>query len=439
MSPQLKRQRQSDDDSDDRSDVSNVEDASEDSEGSSSDHIGDLRPQKSQQTKKRKIRASGATAFGETLQSLLSTNAPSDLPLSLKPSVSRKRNDEKLELKAKKVLQVERKEKDDKGRIKDVIGGWGGESERALRKVAQRGVVKLFNVIQQSQASAAAEVEEKKASRGTGKASLPAPVIKEAGKKAAADKLATKDVFLDFIRAGGVATASSSSRPQKITVLPEDFQRRLHEVQVSKHDLNRLIMDYLVVEGYKSAAEEFCQEANLPAPVNFESIESRMNIRDALHRGDVEDAIARVNDLNPEIKTIHAPLSDPRILDTNPALYFHLQQQRLIEYIRDGRISEALQFAQDELAPRGEESPEFLSELERTMALLAFDALPSAPPGIAELLSPAQRMKTAGEVNAAILDSMSQAKEVKLMQMLKLLEWSDKELSERADYPRLTL
>ena len=32
-----------------------------------------------------------------------------------------------------------RKEKEEKGRIKDVIGGWGGESERALRKVAQRG------------------------------------------------------------------------------------------------------------------------------------------------------------------------------------------------------------------------------------------------------------------------------------------------------------
>lgn len=45
-----------------------------------------------------------------------------------------------------------------------------------------------------------------------------------------------------------------------------------------------------------------------------------------------------------------------QILDTNPKLYFHLQQQRLIEYIRQGRISEALEFAQDELAPLGEEN-----------------------------------------------------------------------------------
>jgi hypothetical protein len=59
-------------------------------------------------------------------------------------------------------------------------------------------------------------------------------------------------------------------------------------------------MDYLVIEGYRSAAEEFSQEANLTPPVDFESIETRMDIRDALQRGDVEDAIIRVNDLNPE-------------------------------------------------------------------------------------------------------------------------------------------
>lgn len=45
-----------------------------------------------------------------------------------------------------------------------------------------------------------------------------------------------------------------------------------------------------------------------------------------------------------------------QILDTNPQLFFHLQQQRLIELIRDGKVEEALEFAQEELAPRGEEN-----------------------------------------------------------------------------------
>lgn len=103
------------------------------------DEIAGAKFAKSKKTSKRKRRATDTTRFGATLQSLLKTDTPSTLPLSLKPSIARKRHDEKLELKGKKVLQVEKKEKEDKGRIRDVIGGWGGESERALRKVAQRG------------------------------------------------------------------------------------------------------------------------------------------------------------------------------------------------------------------------------------------------------------------------------------------------------------
>lgn len=127
-----------------------------------------------------------------------------------------------------------------------------------------------------------------------------------------------------------------------------------------------------------------------------------------------------------------------QILDTNPGLYFKLQQQKLIEYIRQGKIVEALEFAQEELAPRGEESQEFLSELEKTMALLAFDSSPSAPPSISELLSPAQRLKTAGEVNAAILESFSQGKTAKLVGLLKLLCWAEGLLDERAEYPKVS-
>jgi hypothetical protein len=126
------------------------ESQTEDSEGSfasgsegnsldTDDEIAGTKITKSKKTLKRKRRATEPSRFGATLQFLLDTDTPSTQPLSLKPSVARQRNDEKLELKAKKELQIEKKEKEDKGRVTDVIGGWGGESERALRKVAQRG------------------------------------------------------------------------------------------------------------------------------------------------------------------------------------------------------------------------------------------------------------------------------------------------------------
>lgn len=104
------------------------------------DEIADAQlPTKSKKTAKRKHRATSPSRFGLALQTLLDTETPTNLPLSLKPAVNRKRNDEKLEVKAKKVLEGEKKNREETNHVKDVIGGWGGESERALRKVAQRG------------------------------------------------------------------------------------------------------------------------------------------------------------------------------------------------------------------------------------------------------------------------------------------------------------
>lgn len=48
-----------------------------------------------------------------------------------------------------------------------------------------------------------------------------------------------------------------------------------------------------------------------------------------------------------------------QILNTKPEFFFHLQQLRLIELIQRGKIEEALVFAQEELAPMGEQNVRF--------------------------------------------------------------------------------
>ncbi|KAK0533598.1 hypothetical protein OC842_002928 [Tilletia horrida] len=240
------------------------------------------------------------------------------------------------------------------------------------------------------------------------------------------------------------------------------WERRLNQASISKDDLNRLVMDYLVIEGYKDAAERFAAESGLSPQVDLESIENRMLIRNAIQRGDIENAIGKVNEL------------DPEILDNNHLLFFHLQQQRLIELIRVGRVDEALLFAAEELAPRAEEHLELLPELERTMALLAFDLpapalslsldgdgkwedggaaaassglLPESvllpPPHIASLLSASQRLQTAGELNAAILASQAQGRVPKLPQMLMMMKYGEDLLSVtgpgRTEFPTLDI
>lgn len=52
-----------------------------------------------------------------------------------------------------------------------------------------------------------------------------------------------------------------------------------------------------------------------------------------------------------------------QILEEGHELDFHLQQQRMIELVRQGKTEEALEFAQEYLGPRGEENPQFQAEL----------------------------------------------------------------------------
>ena len=61
-------------------------------------------------------------------------------------------------------------------------------------------------------------------------------------------------------------------------------------------------MNYLVIEGYKDAAEKFSHESGIAPVVQLSSIKDRMMIRQAVHNGRIHEAIQLVNDLDPEVK-----------------------------------------------------------------------------------------------------------------------------------------
>ena len=172
------------------------------------------------------------------------------------------------------------------------------------------------------------------------------------------------------------------------------------------------------------AAEAFARESGTAPGVDLGAITDRMAIRKAMQAGDVDGAMARVKELDPSLLTEREPL------------LFHLQQQRLIELIREGRVEEALEFAQTHLVPHAENDPALLAELERTIALLAFDPSSTASP-VADLLDVSQRQKTASELNAAILSSQSQEQESRLPCLLKMMLWAQDQLDEKVNFPRI--
>lgn len=63
-------------------------------------------------------------------------------------------------------------------------------------------------------------------------------------------------------------------------------------------------MDYLLIEGFSDAAVEFARETGLPADVDHAQVAERMEIRQAVEDGRVEEAVRRVNELDPEVSSI---------------------------------------------------------------------------------------------------------------------------------------
>lgn len=212
-----------------------------------------------------------------------------------------------------------------------------------------------------------------------------------------------------------------------------EWEKHVDDVKVSKIDLNNLVMNYLIIEGYESAALKFAQEANISPDFQIYDIQERVQIRSAIHSGDIESAIHMINERYPQV------------LDTNPSLHFSLLRLQLIELIRDctsspdGDIGPALAFATTHLASRAPENPKFLHDLERTMALLCFSPEGLAPP-LSELVDPALRRSVASKVNEAILESEAWMKEAKIRGLVRLRGWTDQLIrADKRDLPSLDL
>jgi hypothetical protein len=121
------------------------------------------------------------TAFSTSISKILSTKLPTsaraDPVLSRSKAAAQASSElanERLEQRARSKLRAEKKEEQERGRVRDVLGiergeaGETAEEEKRLRKIAQRGVVKLFNAVRAAQVRGeeAARAEQKKGTIG---------------------------------------------------------------------------------------------------------------------------------------------------------------------------------------------------------------------------------------------------------------------------------
>lgn len=65
--------------------------------------------------------------------------------------------------------------------------------------------------------------------------------------------------------------------------------------------MNLLVMNYLITKGYPCTVKNFAAEANIKLDGTADSIDERVEIRDAIHSGDIQSAIEKINELDPQV------------------------------------------------------------------------------------------------------------------------------------------
>ncbi|EMR08059.1 hypothetical protein PNEG_03499 [Pneumocystis murina B123] len=209
---------------------------------------------------------------------------------------------------------------------------------------------------------------------------------------------------------------------------PEEWKRRCEQIDPSKTALNYLILNFFIIEGYESSALKFIEEAHLSPPEGLEWMSERMDILNAIYRGDIISAIEKMNEM------------DPELLDTRPTIHFMLLRLQLIELIRialyspDTDLMPILEFAEIHLAPRAPKNAGFLQDLESAMALLCFSSN-NLIPALKPLLDLSLRKAVASNVNTAILEAQGLIQESKIKTLLRLWGWSEKKLRKELEFP----
>jgi hypothetical protein len=109
----------------------------------------------------------------------------------------------------------------------------------------------------------------------------------------------------------------NSDEPQLKRVEPEQWSQMMADQHISKQDMNNLVMNFFVVEGFKEAAENFKREAN----INIDETELMClqdKIRGLIFDDKIDEVIACISKI------------DEKLFVTNSELFFELQIQKLI-------------------------------------------------------------------------------------------------------------
>ena len=206
----------------------------------------------------------------------------------------------------------------------------------------------------------------------------------------------------------------------------EKWMKEIKSQKISKDKMNQIIANYLFLQGYCIPLKQFIAETKIKFDFDEKLLNQRYLIRQLITTNQIEKAINEIN------------LIDKKILEENKIIYFVLQRQILLNYIKDNKLQEALIFAKDTLLPLSQGDKFLFKELEKTMGLLAYENINEAPEK--ELITDKFLEKIATKMNLVILNYLSGNKMINLNLdlLIKLTMYIQQELKKEISFPNIT-
>ena len=186
----------------------------------------------------------------------------------------------------------------------------------------------------------------------------------------------------------------------------------------TRAQVNRLVMNYLTSTGCLEAAGTFSKESSIDLKVD-DKLLIRDKIRQSIINDDIEEVIKLLNEVS------------PAILSQNQKLLFKLRLQKLVWYIKENKVVEALAYGQEILAPSAKGNPELMKELEKALSLIVFNSVEGSP--LAEIASPFYKLIVADEVNEEVARVQKEAGN-DIAALVKSLKWIEKKLEKSVSF-----
>lgn len=189
---------------------------------------------------------------------------------------------------------------------------------------------------------------------------------------------------------------------------------------VTNSYLKEMILNYLVSEGYESAATKFAEESGLElGERNSELIKVKDKVRTALKARDISQVIQTLNEFSPQLLT------------SNPEIELRLHLVSFCQMVQIGEFDQALDFIREK-AQHFMESGQHIDLIDEHMMLLLSKEPAKGPSGY--LLNESRLL----DLNTRINKELNERMDAELIVLMKLTKWMESRLNQKNKVPELT-